>query len=130
MNPLRYLLLAGLLMTAAVAGCADDDSASGQTDAEESPDVVRGRALAGDLGCAGCHGADGEGLVGPPWVGLAGSSVPQDDGSVLVADADYLRTAITDPDRNRQAATVLSMPAFDLPPDQLDALVAYIESLS
>ncbi len=123
---LRAAAVAAPLVLAG-AGCADDDDAGATaTDTE----VALGAQLVGDLGCAGCHGPNGEGLVGPSWIGLAGSTVELEDGTTVTADADYLRVAIVDPDRDRAAGMVLSMPPFDLPEFQLNAIVAYIESLS
>ncbi|MGA0766576.1 MAG: c-type cytochrome, partial [Ilumatobacteraceae bacterium] len=41
-------------------------------------------------GCASCHGEDGNGRVGPKWIGLADSQVTLNDGTVVTADDAYL----------------------------------------
>jgi PQQ-dependent dehydrogenase (methanol/ethanol family) len=66
--------------------------------------------------CAGCHGADAHGTDKAP--GLAGNQRLR-DGSV-----QDLRDVI------RKGVPGSGMPAFDLPPQELDALVALLRSLN
>ena len=66
--------------------------------------------------CAGCHGADAHGTDKAP--GLAGNQRLR-DGSVQ----DLL-------DVIRKSVPGSGMPAFDLPPQELDALVALVRSLN
>jgi cytochrome c oxidase subunit 2 len=42
-------------------------------------------------------GFTGGTLVGPTWLGLAGEEVELADGSVVLADDDYLRRSILEP---------------------------------
>jgi cytochrome c oxidase subunit II len=104
-------------------------SCGGEETVELSPAAVEGRQIAGDLGCAACHGVDGQGGVGPAWVGLAGSEVELADGSVVLADTEYLRRSITDPDADLVAGYTTRMPENALTDAQVDAVVAYIEEL-
>ncbi len=127
----RAALALVLITMLLAAGCGPDPRAQAsdrQTDL--TPAAARGKAIVAERGCASCHGAQGEGLVGPSWIGLAGSEVTLDDGRVVVVDADYLRAAITDPARDTPVDSVGLMPAFDLGADELDDVVAYLESLS
>ena len=79
-------------------------------------------------GCGSCHSVDGSRREGPTWEGLAGASVPLDDGSIVVADQDYLRRAIDQPSIEvRQGYP--PMPAQDLTDAQVEELVDYIEGL-
>lgn len=80
-------------------------------------------------GCAACHGRDGEGGVGPAWVGLAGSERTLDDGRTLVADVDYLRRSITDPGADVVAGYTIRMPVAALSETEVDDLVTYIQVL-
>jgi cytochrome c oxidase subunit II len=114
----------------AVALCALLLSAcGGEETVEFSPAAVEGRQIAGDLGCGACHGVDGQGGVGPAWIGLAGSEVELADGSVVVADTEYLRRSITDPDADLVAGYTTKMPENALTDAQVEAVVAYIEAL-
>ena len=90
-----------------------------------------GQQLATTLGCLGCHTIDGSPLVGPSWLGLFGRTKQLDDGSTVVVDEAYLRESILNPN-----AKVVEgfpggiMPAFEsLSDDQLEALIAYIQTL-
>ena len=89
-------------------GCADDtsDAPSAGDDApagDLSGDAAAGEAIARERGCAGCHGADFSGGIGPSWVGLYGSTVTLEDGSTVTADDAYLTRAIEDPSAERVA---------------------------
>ena len=79
-------------------------------------------------GCGSCHSVDGSRREGPTWEGLAATSVPLDDGSIVVADQDYLRRAIEQPSIEVQQGYP-PMPAQDLTDAQVEALVDYIEGL-
>ena len=81
-------------------------------------------------GCVACHGANGEGGAAPSWVGLAGSTVTLDDGTTVVADAEYLARSITAPAEQKVAGATLVMPANMLTAEQVADVVAFIESLA
>lgn len=117
-------MTAGLVVTGA---CSSGNSSSGG--AELSTRAAEGQAIVEANGCVSCHGQDGEGGVGPGWVGLAGSQVELDDGTTVVADADYLTRAIAAPDDQRVAGFTLAMPTNDLTADEIDAVVAYLQEL-
>lgn len=124
----RSLLLLWLL------GCSDAEPAP--TVAPVGPpagmnEIEWGELLYETTGCFACHRIDGGSTVGPPLDGLAGDSRTLVDGRTVVADADYLRRAITDPDADRVTGFgTRPMPAYDFEAAQLDALVAYLQSLS
>ncbi len=54
-------------------------------------------ASAEGFGCVACHSLDGAASVGPTWQGLYGMEEEMTDGSVVVADDEYLITAIHEP---------------------------------
>jgi len=66
--------------------------------------------------CAGCHGADAHGTDNGP--GLAGNQAL--DGRSVQDLGDLIRKGVP----------ASGMPAFDLPPQELDALVALVRSLN
>jgi cytochrome c oxidase subunit 2 len=127
-----------LLMGVAAVSCGDDgDSESGAATVTNAPgatvagagDPSNGEQLSRSSGCAGCHGQDFGGGAGPGWMGLAGSDVELTDGSVVVADTEYLTRAIADPSAERVAGYNLKMPANGLSDAEIADIVAFIETL-
>ncbi len=103
-----------------------------------SPDLAaQGAALARQFGCLSCHTTDGRPAAGPTFKGLYGSQLRLTTGQTVTADAAYLRESITDPDAKivaGYAPGVMSNAIFQeqrtiRDGNNLDALVAYIESL-
>ncbi len=97
---------------------------------EVDPLVQQGQGLYRSLGCLSCHSVDGSPNVGPTWQGLFGKTETLADGSQVEADADYLIEAIVEPGASVVQGYPNVMPAYpQLTQEELDALVAYIESL-
>lgn len=92
--------------------------------------VENGERLFTDLACITCHKADTTGR-GPVLAGVFGSQVRLMDGRVVVADENYLRESIVNP----QAKVVLGyqpiMPTFQgtVSEENLMQLIAYIKTL-
>ena len=104
-------------------------AACGGGGTELSELAQQGREIAQERGCTACHGEKGEGTVGPAWLGLLDSTVQLEDGSAVVADTDYIRRSITEPDSQIVAGYTISMPITDLSDSEVAAVVAYIEEL-
>jgi len=66
--------------------------------AEMSP-AERGEVWYTEFGCNGCHSLDGSPGVGPTWQGLFGREEEMTDGTVIVADDEYLFESIWDPNK-------------------------------
>ena len=99
---------------------------------EYENDAKWGEALALRHGCAGCHTADGEPSTGPTWQGIFGSREELEDGSSVTVDADYIMESIREPALRVVRGFNPVMVAFDeetLPDEEVEAIVAYIESL-
>ena len=118
------LLLAGFCL---VSACGSKLS-SAPTSTLTGPAAL-GRQLAGQYFCTDCHSTDGSKRAGPTWKGLSSSTVTLQDGRQVVADADYLRRAITDPQAEAAKGATTSMPRYNFSAEQVDALVAYIQTL-
>ncbi len=95
-----------------------------------------GRRLAELMGCVACHSQDGTtlGRVGPTWKGLASSRREFADGSVRVADRDYLRESIREPAKRVVKGFEKSdtgMPSYEgvLSESQIEALVLFLQTL-
>jgi cytochrome c oxidase subunit 2 len=114
------------VVVALLVACGGGDTAE---QPRLSPLEERGLEVARTSGCVGCHGESGEGGAGPAWVGLAGSNVALSDGTVVVADTEYLHRSITTPSAQLVAGYTVVMPTIDLTDEEIDAVVAYIEGL-
>jgi len=90
-----------------------------------------GQQLYGSMGCLACHSVEGSPSVGPTWQGLWMSDVPLADGSTVVADEQYISTAILDPDAQIHDGFPNMMPPFEgrLDENQISALIEYIKTL-
>ncbi|HEY7616449.1 MAG TPA: cytochrome c oxidase subunit II [Terriglobales bacterium] len=83
------------------------------------------------LGCSTCHRSDTQGR-GPDLAGLFGKSVQLDDGRMVPADESYIRESILTPASKIVSGFKPIMPTFQglVSEDQVNALVAYVKSLS
>lgn len=106
--------------------------ARGGDDADAGPALSEtgklGKELAVTHSCVGCHGRSGEGVTGPPWVGLYGSTVTLRDGTTLTADRDYLIESILDPNA-KLVAGFGQMPEAGMSDADLMAIIQYIVEL-
>jgi cytochrome c oxidase subunit 2 len=92
--------------------------------------VEQGQRLAASRGCLACHSIDGGPSLGPGWLNLSGSQETLIDGSKVLVDSDYLIESIVDPAVKIAAGYPPVMVAYEFSDEQLDSLVAYIDSLS
>lgn len=96
-------------------------------------EAASGGVLAEQQGCLACHSTDGSVSTGPTWFALAGAERQLEGGATTIADAVYLERSIVEP----RADVVAGYPASVMPtnyadalsPGEIDAMVAYIESL-
>lgn len=115
------MLLALVALTAASCGGGDSDGLP--------RDAARGRALARDLGCTGCHSTDGSRRTGPTWKGIWGTEVQLGDGARAVVDDAYVIESIREPSVKVVDGFNAVMPPFALDSSELDSVIAYIRSL-
>src|SRR5690606_35715901 len=90
-----------------------------------------GRALFERYDCVACHETRRR-RGAPPLVGLYGRTVVLQGGARVVADDDYIRRAIVEPDAEVVAGyEAEEMPSFAglIPDEELFLLVAYVRSL-
>ena len=99
---------------------------SGQTPVEEGRDLFTNK-----LGCASCH-AGGSQQRGAKLENLFNSDVKLVGGSTVKADENYIRNSILNPASQIVEGYQPIMPTFkgQVTDEQLNALVAYIKSLS
>lgn len=106
-----------------------DDWLSGNT-GNVTP-AAAGQQLYQTLGCASCHGANGEGGRGPTLAGTFGTMAALQSGSPVRIDEAYVRESIINPQAKLVAGFGPIMPTFQgqVSEDQLVQLIAYIKSL-
>jgi cytochrome c oxidase subunit 2 len=95
----------------------------------QSP-AAAGAALFQQLGCNTCHRADSERRA-PVLSGLYGQPVRLTTGEIVIADDNYLRESILDPNAQIVEGYQPIMPTFRgrVSEDQVNQLIAYIRSL-
>lgn len=130
MTRLPVIVAAVLAGAAVLVACGGDDRAAPALTGA----AADGEALVAARGCLSCHSTDGSSGTGPSWEGLYGSQVRLSDGSTVLADRDYLRRAILDPDAEAvdgfPAGLMRSaVPAGSLTDAEVVAIVAYLETL-
>jgi cytochrome c oxidase subunit II len=95
------------------------------------PLSASGEKIFAELGCSTCHRTDTQGR-GPNLQGVFGKPVLLEDGRTVVADENYVRESILDPGAKIVNGFKPVMPTFQglVSEEQLNALVAYVKSLS
>jgi cytochrome c oxidase subunit 2 len=95
------------------------------------PLSASGEKLFAELGCVTCHRTDSQGR-GPNLQGIFGKPVLLEGGRTVTADENYLRESILDPGAKIVNGYKPVMPTFQglVSEEQLNALVAYVKSLS
>ena len=118
--------LATAVVLLALGACS---SSSSSAPADLSPEAAAGREISISAGCASCHGDDGNGRVGPKWIGLADSQVTLSDGTVVTADDAYLYESIKDPGAKKRRGASGIMPANKLTDEEIASIIAFIRAL-
>jgi cytochrome c oxidase subunit 2 len=95
------------------------------------PLSATGEKVFAELGCMTCHRSDTQGR-GPNLQGIFGKPVLLEDGRTVTADENYVRESILDPGAKIVSGFKPVMPTFQglVSEEQLNALVAYVKSLS
>jgi cytochrome c oxidase subunit 2 len=98
---------------------------------DPGPNADRGELIAQQNGCQACHSVDGSSLVGPTWLGLFGSDVELDDGSVVTADEDFITESILEPNAKIVAGfPANAMPSYSLTDAEIADIIEFIKSIS
>lgn len=122
----------------AATGGSEDGEGSDAPEAAFDPElVIKGEQFFGQFACASCHSTSGQVMSGPPLNGLYGHEVTLSDGTTVMADANYIRQSILDPNAQvvdgfpsgMMAAVISGFQGQLETGDTVDALVAYIASL-
>ncbi|ARA93522.1 cytochrome c oxidase subunit II [Rhodothermaceae bacterium RA] len=102
---------------------------SGGGNFDEMPLPEYGAVLYQQQACNSCHSVDGSRIVGPSFQGLYGAERRLADGSTVVADDNYIRESILQPQAKIVEGYPNVMPASygSLNERQLSALIAFIQ---
>ena len=106
-----------------------DDWLSGNTG--NTTPAAAGQQLYQTLGCASCHGAEGEGGRGPRLAGVFGTQQALQSGETVTINEGYIRESIVNPQAKLAVGFGPIMPTFQgqVSEDQLMQLMAFIKSL-
>lgn len=98
---------------------------------EDLPLPELGEVLFQQQACFTCHSTDGSAGVGPTLAGVFGSERQLEGGETVIADENYLRESILQPQAKIVQGFLPVMPASysALDERQIAGLIAYIESL-
>jgi len=106
-----------------------DNWLSGNVGAQST--ATSGHQLFQTLGCASCHGNNGEGGRGPALLGVFNSQVQLASGQTVHGDESYIRESILMPAAKITAGYQPIMPTFQglVTEEQLLQLIEYVKSL-
>ena len=89
-----------------------------------------GQLLVSANGCAACHSTNGAEGIGPTWFNLYNHEVELSDGSVVIADEQYLAESIKLPQAKIVAGFETQlMPTYGFTDEDIANIVAYIKTL-
>ncbi|RJP82571.1 MAG: cytochrome c oxidase subunit II [Candidatus Zixiibacteriota bacterium] len=102
------------------------------TAGEGLPPEEFGERLYTSRGCINCHSLDGTPGNGPSMLGVFGSRVQLTDGTSVIADENYVRESILEPQAKIVAGYQPIMPTYQtiLRDEEVNALIAYLKTLS
>jgi len=116
----------GLSLTFILGACS---SSSSSAPIDLSPEAAAGREISINSGCSSCHGADGNGRIGPNWIQLADSQVTLSDGKIVTADDAYLYESIKYPGEKKRRGASGIMPSNNLTDEEIASIIVYIRAL-
>jgi cytochrome c oxidase subunit 2 len=91
-----------------------------------------GALLYAQRGCTQCHSVDGSANIGPTFLNLFGSSRQFTDGTTGLADEEYIRQSILEPQARVIAGYQPVMPTYQgrLKDREIMAIIEYIKTLT
>jgi cytochrome c oxidase subunit 2 len=80
-------------------------------------------------GCNACHSVDGSVLIASSFMGMFGIVRQLESGDSVIADEEYIRKSILEPNADISKGFTPSMVAYPLKEKDLNAITAYIRSM-
>ena len=122
--------LNGWSFKGAVAVAAGEVTMPPECSGAADPMACWGEKLSNSKGCMACHAIDGvRQQPCPNWKGLHGKERPLVGGETVIADDEYLANSILNSWDQVVEGYGKSMPPYNFPEQEVDALVAYIKAL-
>jgi cytochrome c oxidase subunit 2 len=91
--------------------------------------AARGKALAEEKGCTGCHSDDGSELVGPTFKRLWGKRETLEGGKKVLVDERYVIESIKEPSEQIVKGYPDAMPSEPLTDAQIQDVIAWLKTL-
>ena len=101
---------------------------AGPSGREDGDAAAAGEAIYASQ-CSMCHTTDGSTSIGPTWEGLFGSEITLTDGSTVVVDEAYIVESIREPSNQVREGFQPIMQAFDMSDEDIDNLIAFMQTL-
>lgn len=92
----------------------------------------RGAKIVAQKGCTSCHDLTGKHLIGPTLLGIFGTERNLEGGATAIADAEYIRESILDPQAKIARGfshTKMNSFAGQLTESEIDDIVEYLKTL-
>ncbi len=127
------LLASGFLFSNCSAENKDPSTEDNNTENADSiaKKEFEASMVMGQYGCLGCHSVDGSKFRGPSFKGLYGSEVVLNNGKKIIADEEYIRNSIREPNSQIPDGYMENlMPKFDIKDKELELILFYIKRLS
>lgn len=100
--------------------------------AEEAGPPAEGLKVLKSKGCLGCHPLDGSRLVGPTFKGLVGRAetvITAGEERTVTVDAAFIKNYILNPNQDVIKGYPPVMPKIPLNDQEIDEVIAYLETL-
>jgi len=93
-----------------------------------SPQLLRGKILYEQRGCAICHEGKGGKRVGPPLTGIVGKEVEWEGGEKGIVTVEYLKESIENPTRKIVKGYPPLMPSYQgaFTKEEMEDLLTYL----
>ena len=122
--------LSGWSFKGAVAAAPGSATMPPECAGAADPMACWGQKLSNSKGCMACHAIDGvRQQPCPNWKGIHGAERPLVSGEVVIADEEYLANSIVNSWDQVVQGYGKTMPPYNFPQEEVDALVAYLKSL-
>jgi cytochrome c2 len=122
--------LDGWAFKGAVAAAPGEVTMPPECTGASDPMACWGQKLSTSKGCVACHSVDGEKQQPcPNWKGVFGTDRVLVSGETVTADEAYLASSITNSWDQVVQGYGKTMPPYNFPEQELEALVAYLKSL-
>jgi hypothetical protein len=122
--------LNGWSFKGAIAAAPGEATMPAECAGAADPMACWGQKLSNSKGCMACHAIDGvKQQPCPNWKGLFGKERPLVSGETVIADETYLASSITNSWDQVVQGYGKTMPPYNFPQEEVDALVAYLKSL-